>query len=210
MSTPLLRLLLALLLFHANLLQTATARADSVSVRQAMQTGNIAWTSAFDLNAKNHQVGVDIRISLLTPGEINRGEFESRMKKWKQAIDSKWNRRFYAIVDGKKWPLIFNIRMTHHRPHHRVVVHSGQWVPNQHNWYLDTPPAVIAHEIGHMLGAYDEYRPGALAPTRPLIDSDSIMGANPDQGLALPRHLWLLRDKLRGLLGNENIEIVAY
>lgn len=35
---------------------------------------------------------------------------------------------------------------------------------------------VHAHEVGHMLGAYDEYTGGAVAPS-PLIDGNSIMGS---------------------------------
>jgi len=58
-----------------------------------------------------------------------------------------------------------------------------------------------------MIGAYDEYRGGALSSDQPLIDTKSIMGSRMEQGEALPRHLELVKKALVEQLGD--IEIRA-
>ena len=85
------------------------------------------------------------------------------------------------------------------------IIHAGRWNPDQHNWYVNSPPTIIAHEIGHMIGAYDEYRGGALSPDQPLIDTNSIMGSRAEKGVAIPRHLDLVKKMLAEQLGDVEI-----
>lgn len=175
-----------------------------------MSSGRVRWTSAFDIDVATDAITIAINISLLLPKPVNRMLLEEKIKRWEAAIESTWNNRFYIVIDKVKLPLKFAVRFTHFKPHHRVIVHPGDWVPNQHNWYINTPASVVAHEIGHMLGAYDEYNGGALSPEKPVIDNASIMGGKPSQGLAYARHLDLLESKLIDRFGDSLIRIAEY
>ena len=210
LETSLVRRFAILILLTASIAATATvAQSDPTRVEKAMSSGQKSWTSAFDFEVTADDIVVNIRISLLVPGTVNRPLLEDRLITWKAAIDATWNNRFYARVEGERLPLRFDIRFTHFRPHHRVVIQPGNWVANQHKWYVDTPPAVVAHEVGHMLGAFDEYSGGTLSPRQPLIDDSSIMGPTPDSGLAYPRHLALLSEKLAEVFDADRVEIIT-
>jgi hypothetical protein len=209
--SPIKRLLRFLVLAAcAVFLPAALCQADTIQVREDMSSGRTRWVSAFDVEVSADEIMIGIDISLLLPKAVNRALFKEKVSRWEAAIESVWNDRFYASVDQVELPVKFAIRFTHFKPQHRVIVHPGDWVPNQHNWYIDTPGFVVAHEIGHMLGAYDEYNGGALSPERPVIDSTSIMGGKPSQGRAYARHLALFESKLMGKFGDSRIRIVEY
>lgn len=179
-------------------------------VTETMQSENSKWTSAYDFSINADEIVVTINISLLASKKVSGAQLDEKAKSWNAAIATIWNERFYTSINGTEMPIRFHIKFTHHQPHHRVVVHSGNWVPNQHNWYINTPPLVIAHEIGHMLGAYDEYRGGSLSTEEPVIDTTSIMGSKPRKGVAYPRHLALLEKNLSALLKDDQISISQY
>ena len=187
------------------LLISSVCHAQTTDIRREMLTGNTRWQSAFQLNTSADKVVIRINISLLPAGEVNRVALKQRTELWKAAIDETWNDRFYVETDTGKLPVYFDIRFTHRDPHHRVVIHAGRWNPDQHNWYVNSPPTIIAHEIGHMIGAYDEYRGGALSPDQPLIDTNSIMGSRAEKGVAIPRHLDLVKQMLAEQLGDVEI-----
>ena len=189
---------------------SSTCHAAPAQIEKTMLAGTVKWVSAYDINIANNEIRVEINISLLTPKDINRVKLKEKTELWNDAINDTWNNRFYASIDGKKTPITIKVKFSHHKPHHRVVIHPGRWTPNQHNWYINTPAKVIAHEIGHMLGAYDEYRGGALFPEEPIIDTTSIMGSKPLRGAAYPRHLLLLENKLGKLLDNDQITVMQY
>jgi len=199
--------LIRLILVFICLLFASTGHAQTTDIRQEMLTGNARWVSAFELTAFPDKVVIRINISLLPASEVNRVALKQKTALWKAAIDDTWNDRFYVEADDGELPILFDVRFTHRDPHHRVVIHPGRWNPDQHNWYINTPPSIVAHEIGHMIGAYDEYRGGALSSDQPLIDPKSIMGSRSEKGKALPRHLGLVKKALTRQLGD--IEIRA-
>jgi hypothetical protein len=176
-----------------------------MNIRQTMVTGKTKWTPAFTLETLPESIVIHINISLLPSNDVNRVALGNKTGLWQTAINATWNDRFYAVVNDRKLPIIFDVQFTHRKPHHRVVVHPGRWNPDQHNWYVNSPPNIIAHEIGHMIGAYDEYRGGALSATDPKIDTASIMGSRAENGVALPRHLELVKQSLEQQFGNVQI-----
>lgn len=44
------------------------------------------------------------------------------------------------------------------------------------HWFEDAHPSIKAHELGHMLGLFDEYPGGAVSPTSPITSNDGVMG----------------------------------
>lgn len=186
------------------------SQASSTRVEQSMSSGTVKWTSAFGIEIAANEIRVNLGISLLVPETINRAILEVNIKSWEAAIASTWNNRFEAVIDERKLPVHFNVNFSHHQPHQRVIIRPGIWRPNQHNWYVNMPAAMVAHEIGHMLGAYDEYRGGALEPGNPVIDADSIMGAAPANGVAYSRHLALLKKHLLDRFENSEVSIREY
>jgi len=188
----------------------STVQAGTIRVEQPMSSGHTKWTSAFDIEVTDDEIVVAIGISLLVPRAVNRTILEDKITGWKAAIDATWNNRFYTLVHQAWVPIKFDIRFSHFKPHHRVIVHPGSWTPNQHNWYINTPAAVVAHEIGHMLGAYDEYNGGAFSAQEPIIDITSIMGGKPATGVAYPRHLKLLTKMLAEHFDDKQLKLIPY
>ncbi|MBT7436552.1 MAG: hypothetical protein HN791_10890 [Gammaproteobacteria bacterium] len=180
----------------------------SFQVKREMKSGNTKWTSMFDIDISKREILIHMKISLLPTPTVNRVLLEKNILSWGDAIDSVWNKYFFVIIEGEKIPIIFKIKFTHFKPHHRVVIHSAGWAPNQHNWYINMPPKVVAHEIGHMLGAYDEYRGGALSYKKPVIDTSSIMGSKLSASQAYPRHLALLEHELVNYFENNQLKVV--
>mgnify|MGYP001815839287 CR=1 FL=1 len=193
------------IIVYTCLMFSSVGHAQTTDIRQEMLTGNTRWVSAFALTASADKVVIRINISLLPAGEVNRVALKEKTALWKAAIDDTWNDRFYVESDDGESPIHFDVRFTHRDPHHRVVIHPGRWNPDQHNWYINTPPSIVAHEIGHMIGAYDEYRGGALSSDHPLIDTKSIMGSRAERGTALPRHLQLVKRALVEQFGDIEI-----
>ena len=181
--------------------------AAPVYVEKAMVSGNTKWTSSFDFEIKSNEVLVNIDISLLPSKGVSGLKLKDKLAFWKEAINQKWNDKFVVSINGETKPIRFNVRFTHHKPHHRVIVHPGNWGPNQHNWYLNMPAEVAAHELGHMLGAYDEYKGGALSPESKNVDFSSIMGGNPKKGQAEVRHLVVLEKALMEKIGTDKVSI---
>jgi hypothetical protein len=67
-------------------------------------------------------------------------------------------------------------------------------------------PEVVAHEVGHMLGAYDEYPGGSLDPERPVQSPGSLMSASPGPEVrCAARHLDAVRRWARMRFGEARL-----
>lgn len=164
---------------------------------------NHAWVSKF-----SYQLGVDaltisLRIATSTVEQVRPLRIKEAKKRWLHEINAKWNNRFGLILsNGTIYPIKFVIKFSPIKFDHHVVIHQGKSA-NQHNWSIDMASEAAAHEIGHMLGAFDEYKKGALSLQNPLVDGNSIMGRHIDSGYPYPRHLALVLKDIKTELNDE-------
>jgi hypothetical protein len=185
---------------------------DAVRISQHMQAGNDkSWNAGFTLQADRDGVLISIDIRLITEPGVSRQALEERKVAWKSAIEQAWNNRFaIALPNGSRVPVSLNVNFRSVNAHHYVVVKKWRSQPDQHNWYLNMPTSVAAHEVGHMLGAYDEYRTGAIAPGLQALPAQHnlMSGATGGDGLPRLRHLHLVQQKLMELTGMESLKVV--
>lgn len=148
--------------------------------------------------------------SLLWPAEpfVDPPNYETMKAAWLNNALSVWGNHFRLKRRGCEsndaaccaWPIRIEIQWNETAGDKEVyAVWSQEYERSDaRDWYLSDPEAETAgHEVGHLLGAYDEYPddpPAALDPATNLIDDDSIMGMN--LTVAHPRHLHGLRDQV--------------
>lgn len=85
----------------------------------------------------------------------------------------------YAIKDtntGQMIPILVDI--SNDGPFNQTVqVHAGSGRSDMLNWYVGDSVSVNAHEVGHMMGLFDEYIGGAVDKyPNPTLSSDGLMG----------------------------------
>jgi hypothetical protein len=184
------------------------AQIEKKSVEAARTAANNhAWVSKF-----SYQLGVDaltisLRVATSTIEQVRPLRIKEAKKRWLHKIDEKWNNRFGLVLSNETiYPIRFEVKFSPIKSDHHVVIHQGKSA-NQHNWSIDMPSEAAAHEIGHMLGAFDEYKKGALSLQKPLVDGNSIMGRHIDSGYPYPRHLALVLQNIRNEL-NDDARIV--
>lgn len=167
------------------------------------------WRSAFDVRATQHLVTVTVTVKLI-PIDVRQVKVDKIKHAWRSSIEQVWSKQF-ALKIGSAPPVPIHVAVNFIGPvfNHRVRVRSTTPVSDQLNWSIRASPQSIAHEFGHMLGAFDEYAGGGLHPTRPILDKQSIMTSRPRTGQARARHFWLIRDTIAQQLGREDVTIVV-
>ena len=179
-----------------------------ISERMVARNGK-NWNASFTLSADDEKVLATLDIKLIQQDGVRTPELDKRKQVWLQGIDDIWNNEFYLqLPDQRLIPVVLAVNFKSVNAHHEVVVRKGSSNPNQHNWYMNTNPTAVSHEIGHMLGAYDEYRNGATSPLPVTIKGVSLMGKLAGDGVPRVRHLHLLRDRLAEITGLASLVIV--
>jgi hypothetical protein len=172
----------------------------SQTVSGNLTSGDFGWQYQYDWEFLDQEMMISLDIDLIgdDPGNW--------VTIWEQGIEGIWSNR-YNIIDGSHtYPIVFDVNFVDENADHFVTVHSENGRSNMTNWYLDRPGGwdnsyhdeIAAHEFGHMLGLYDEYKGGAVNPDiSPNIFTNSIMA---DLGPAQARHyediLWLLENEV--------------
>jgi outer membrane protein assembly factor BamB len=157
---------------------------DEETITQSIQSADMngdgipdyTWKSSYEISFVSQVVEIEIDIKLVgaDPGD-------SLRQQWEEGIECIWSNS-YDIVDGiYTYPIEVEINWVDANPHHVVVVHSGLGRANMIHWFTESywgseyQDEIAAHEVGHMLGLYDEYLGGALDPDTHFITTNSLM-----------------------------------
>jgi len=172
------------------ILGSAAAGAETVCGRES--SGAFSWGYCFDAQFADAEARITVKVNLIPASGISRSEFDRARKGWERGVDQVWNRRFALVTpDGRRYPIVISLVQGNLAVHYEVVVRPQWKQTDLLNWSLQDSPLKAAHEFGHMLGAFDEYRRGATGPAGGG-GGDSIMG-NRSAGTAYPRHLEKVR-----------------
>ena len=154
-----------------------------------------SWHYGFDIELKQQIVIVSVAINLIPASGVSRVELSRVKPIWKKGMEQIWSNK-YAIKtkSGQTYPIKVKVRFRGPKFHHSVIVRSGKGYSDELNWNLRDTEQIVAHEFGHMLGAFDEYKRGANDPENPVIDKTSIMTSNPKTGKSYERHFQIIKN----------------
>jgi len=142
------------------------------------------WFSEYNIAFVDQTLQIELNIKLKgdDPGA-------SIKQQWEEGIEGIWSNQ-YDIVDGiYRYPIVVELNWVDSNYHHEVTVHNTWGRDNMLNWYTNPfwgwwyRDEIAAHEAGHMLGLYDEYKDdgvidendGALDPATLFTTTNSIM-----------------------------------
>ena len=135
-----------------------------------------SYTRSFDGNKLVKDIEIDFSFdAALGYTDAQKADYK---KAAESAVEGVWNNK-YAIKDtatGKLIPIIVDITLS--GPfNQKVQVHQGPGRADMTNWYTGDSASVNAHEVGHMMGLYDEYIGGAVDKyPGPTLSDDGLMG----------------------------------
>lgn len=166
------------------------------------------WTYGFDAVLAESAVNIRVAVNWIAVNGVTPAELARAKEKWMEAIRQTWDGRYaFVTTGGERFPI--RITMTDFGPgiHHEVLVRRNGRTTDALDWNLSASPEFAAHEFGHMLGANDEYRGGAVgeAGVGPV---ESVMN-NRSGSTALPAHFHRIRDWFVRSTGLETVRVVS-
>jgi len=162
---------------------------ETITGRLSARNG-FSWRYKYDISFSENKILVNVAINLIPADGVTRLEIDRVKPVWEEGIEKIWNNKFSIETPvGQRYPIIIDVAFHGHPCHHDVIVHPGGGRSDELNWNIMDTQAMVAHEFGHMIGAFDEYLGGALPPESEVIDRTSIMTSNPTgQGMTYARH----------------------
>jgi hypothetical protein len=157
-----------------------------------------AWTSRYDISyisfvGQTLRIKINIQLRNDSKYPVPALELAALKVQWKDGIEGIWSNR-YDITDVGglyTYRIEVTINWVNANPDYVVNVNATKGRSNMLEWYTQTrwgpqyQDEIAAHEVGHMLGLYDEYLPdGALDPSTRFTTTNSLMA---DLG---PTRIW--------------------
>ena len=169
------------------------------------------WNAAYDIGVKNDTIRIRVGVNLVPADGITTVALDQVKTVWQSKIEQIWSKKFCVRdMEGNSVPIVMTLDFSGPDFHHDVIVKAGgRCCSDVLNWHIMDSPLVIAHEFGHMLGAYDEYAGGALDPQTGLLDPTSIMTSRPETARIYPRHLKSILLWFTQKTGTENMVLEA-
>jgi hypothetical protein len=183
------------------------AWAERVTGRE-ISGGRYQWNYGFDAVLAESAVQIRVAVNWIAVNDVTPAELARAKEKWMEAIRHAWDGRYAFVTPrGERYPI--RITVTDFGPdiHHEVLVRRHGRTTDSLDWNLSASPEFAAHEFGHMLGANDEYRGGAVgeAGVGPV---ESVMN-NRSGSTALPAHFHRIRDWFVRSTGLETVRVVS-
>ena len=147
------------------------------------------WPAKFNLRLSHDGlvIGLDVKLTGANPGDMR--------AEWEKGINGIWNDKVFFSDGSKLIPVELDFDFVSSGQNQTVKVHSGSGRADMLNWYVNAgnvglSDRTASHEVGHMMGAYDEY-PGAAThnhyTTHGTLMSDLTIGG-------FVRYFWLVKD----------------
>ena len=148
-----------------------------------------SWPYGYDIDVKDQTIRIMVSLNFVPASQVSIPHLNQVKQTWKTRIESIWSNQYaVTLPSGRQFPILVTVNFSGPDFHHDIVVRPHKNSSDALNWNLTDTPVVAAHEFGHILGAYDEYKGGALSPETNMVDSTSIMTSNPQKGRAYARH----------------------
>ncbi len=164
-----------------------------------------SWPYGYDIALKNQTIQITVAINFVLAAGINMPFLNQVKQTWEAGIESTWSNRFaVTLPSGRQFSILVDAIFRGPNFHHDIIVRPDKGGSDMLNWNITDTPFVAAHEFGHMLGVYDEYKGGALSPETNLVDTTSIMTSNPQKGLVYARHYLDILDWFKTRTHNTN------
>ncbi|MRW92293.1 PEP-CTERM sorting domain-containing protein [Duganella sp. FT80W] len=142
--------------------------------------GPYSWNYSYTRSFDGDKMVKDIQIKFSFDADLNYSDTQKSdyIKKVEAGVEGIWDNK-YAIKDnatGKLIPILVDVT-TDGPFNQNVQVHAGAGRSDMLNWYVGDGASVNAHEVGHMMGLYDEYIGGAVNQyPNPTLSNDGLMG----------------------------------
>lgn len=143
-------------------------------IESGYRTGGIptiyGWNYCYDIAFIDDILKIDVDIMLIgsDPGTTLKD-------RWETGMETMWSTTRFSV------PIAFNIDWVTSNPDQTVTVKTGTGQSNMRAWHIipswgiSYAEELAAHEFGHMLGLWDEYKGGAVNPTTGLTGTGGLM-----------------------------------
>ena len=162
--------------------------------------GTYSWHARFRTEIDQNKCSVRIVI-LLQTSNAAANLSDAQRNAWETALQNAWSNIFKLCCNGcccsSGYTITLDVQFVNANAHHLVNVQGS--TTNMTNWG-NTDTTAICHEMGHMLGAKDEYYTvDGTAWGQPFQNGAGVMN-NPNEA-PLIRHIDLIRDTVQAMLG---------